>query len=448
MKKYFLFAAMYLFSAHKMLKAQSITIDSVNNKITLATLSIDSIENASIDSNTIALWNKVVANGLNTPLWAKDNAYNAGHFYMLPLHAAFQFNNYEWQQQFAQHFERFVVDGYFDVEPTQLYRLQYYYLASWFMVLAIENGQDSLIPAGLFDIVYDDIDNFWNNEPVNNWRYPGLSLPNFNNLRSRVLWKLYNVQVPEKTFHRAIIDAEKFTFAIAANLKTYMRYTETDTLPKSQTVDDILEFAYIFFNKRVEWNETGGWLLQPGFWTNHDDYKYAGNNSKNNVQIKPVENIAEDVSHSHRTALWLKSFVKASDENERGFYDSLLAGLEKQFFEYALLPPNDLINTYHNHNFMDGNNGLYRWNYHKDRPNTGYGAYELSGTMLIGWWTFLDTPRIKEVYNNLSQRFPIPDNILAMYQLKTGEVPLKDEINSWYLNGWAELNTRLAALLR
>jgi hypothetical protein len=448
MKKYFLFGTVYLLSAYKVLKAQDLaSVDSLTNTISLSVIKADSMERSPIDSTIITLWNNVVADGLQTPLWAKGNAYNAGHFYMLPLHAAFQFNNYEWQQQFANHFERFVIDGYFDVEPTRLYRLQYYYLASWFMILAKESGQDSLIPAGLFDIVYDDIDNFWNNEPTNNWRYPGLSLPNFENLRSRVLWKLYNVQVPEKTYHRAIIDAEKFTFAIAANLKTYMQLTNADVWPKNQTVNDILEFAYIFFNRRVEWNETGGWLLQPGFWTNHDDYKYAGNASKNEPQIKPLDNIAEDVSHSHRNALWLKSLAKAAAKNEKEFYDTLLIGLEKQFFNHAIIEPSDIADTYLNYNFMDGSNGLYRWNYHKDKPNTGFGAYELSGTMLIGWWTFLGTERAKDLYKELSVRFPIPDNILAIYQLKTGEVPLK-EATSWYLNGWAELNTRLAAMLK
>lgn len=431
-----------------MLKAQDLaSVDSLTNKISLSIIKADSIIKSPIDSAIINLWNNKVTAGLKTPLWAKGNAYNAGHYYMLPLHAAFQFNNYEWQQQFAQHFERFVSDGKYEVEPTRLYRMQYYYLASWFMILATESGQDTLIPEGLFDIVYDDIDNIWNNDPMPVWAFPGITLNGFNNLRSRVLWKLYTVQIPEITYHRAIIDAEKYTFAIAANLKTYMQYNNADTLPKNQTIDDILEFTYIVFNRRVVWNETGGWLLQPGFWTNHDDFKYAGYFHKINPQPLPVENIAEDVSHSHRTALWLKSFAKASDENEREFYDSLLMGLEKQFFDYALLEPTDSVNTYLTFNYMNGWNGLYRWNYNKEKPNTGFGPHELSGTLLLGWWTFLGSERIKEVYSELSNRFPIPDNILAIYQLRTGNEPLKDD-SSWFLNGWAELNTRLAAVLR
>jgi len=98
MKKYFLLGIIYFFSACKMLKAQNFSIDSVSNGITLTILKIDSIQKSPIDSNIMTLWNKVVTTGLQTPLWAKDNAYNAGHFYMLPLHAAFQYNNYEWQK--------------------------------------------------------------------------------------------------------------------------------------------------------------------------------------------------------------------------------------------------------------------------------------------------------------------------------------------------------------
>ncbi len=406
----------------------------------------DTIPEVFPDSITIALWNKLVATGLQTPLWAKGNAYNAGHFYMLPIHAAFQKQQYEWQQQFAKHFKNFISTGIPDVEPTRLYRLQYYYLASWFLVLAAESGQDTLIPSGLFDIIYEDINNLWSNDQMPVWKWPNLPMKHFDNLRSRVLWKLYNVDLPEKTYHRAIIDVEKFTFTTAANLKYYLQLTNADTLPQNMVLDDILKIARIVFERRVEWNETGGWLFQPGFWTQHDDYLYAGNFTKDSPQPLPVDDISEDVSHSHRTALWLKSLALTSDEHDKEYYDSLRNGLDKQFFEIALLPPSDSINTYLTYNFMNGWNGLYRWNYHKDRPNTGNGPFELSGTMLIGWWTFLETERIKQLYKELSERFPIPDHILSIYRARSGET-LNRNPDSWYENGWAELNGRLGAKL-
>lgn len=48
---------------------------------------------------------------------------------------------------------------------------------------------------------------------------------------------------------------------------------------------------------------------------------------------------------------------------------------------------------------MDGSNGvLYRWNYSSLGEGKEYGPYELSGTFTIGWWTFLGTDRVKEIY--------------------------------------------------
>ncbi len=401
------------------------------------------------DSVITQQWNKLVAPGLQTPLWAAGNAYNAGHFYMLPLQAAFQFQQATWQQQFAGHFKNFVTDGRFEAEPVKLYRLQYYYLASWYLLLAAKQQYDTATCQQLFSIIYDEIDNTWNYEPASVWKHPDLQTTSFENMRSLLLWKLYNVQLPDKIYHRAITDAEKYTLAIAANLKAYLIHTEADTFPKNQTLNDILDFAYIVFNRRVEWNEAGGWLLQPGYWTQHDDYKYAGFFHKENPQPLPVDDISEDVSHSHRNALWLQSFIEASanDTSLQAFYGKLLQGLEKQFFLFALQEPSDVADTYLTFNYMNGWNGLYRWNYPKAAPNTGFGAYELSGTLLLGWWTFLGSERIKEMYKDLSYRFPIPDNILAIYQKRTNDTPIKSD-TLWYINGWAELNTKLAAVIR
>ena len=73
--------------------------------------------------------------------------------------------------------------------------------------------------------------------------------------------------------------------------------------------------------------------------------------------------------------------------------------------------------------------------------NEGYGPYELSGTMMIGWWTFLDTIRIRAVYQDTSERFPLSPNVIDTYWWHMDDVP------HWYLNGFYELIARLAATL-
>jgi hypothetical protein len=409
----------------------------------------DSLDNNKIIDSLIAQqWNNLITPNLDSALWQKGKAYNAAHFYMVPLHAAFQLEHDIWQLEFANHFQKFTTTGINEVEPTRLYRLQYYYLASWFMVLAAKQQKYSLIPDNLYTIIHDELDLIWNKEYAWAWSSGLIPVRQFDNMRSRILWKLYNVNLPPKTFYRAIVDEEKFVFAIAANLKTYLKLNETDTLPANAVIDNMLQLSNIVWERRVEWNEEGGWLFQPGYWTDHPDYLFAGNIDKANPKKSSVENIAEDVSHSHRTALWLQSFIEASDSANKIYFEKLLAGLDTQFFNYALVYPTDSVNTFLTNNFMNGWNGLYRWNYNKTEPNTGYGPYELSGTMLFGWWTFLGSERIKNVYHELSGRFPIPENILAVYEARTGQLRAPDKKENHYTNGLDALLCKLAALLK
>jgi hypothetical protein len=400
------------------------------------------------DSEIIILWDSIIIPRLDTALWKKGTAYDAGHFFMIPLHAAFILEQEDWQNAFSKHFSRFAEIGFADAEPTRLYRLQYYYLASWFLVLATQQKKDYLIPPNLYTVIHDEVDLAWNIESSWTWNSSFIPFKKFNNMRSRILWKLYNVDVQPVTFYRAIVDEEKFVFAIAANLKTYLKLTEGDTMPDNDLVDDVLLHANIVWQRRVEWNDEGGWLFQPGFWTDHPDYAYAGNYSKENPKPIPVKNIAEDVSHSHRTALWLKSLYNASDSTNMAYYKKLIAGLDTQFFTKVLIPPSDTINTYLTHNYMDGNNGLYRWNYKENARNTGFGPFELSGTMLLGWWTFLEMDRIKTVYKELSEHFPLSEYILSIYEARTGTPTPENRKENHYTNGMDYLICKLAALLK
>jgi len=64
-----------------------------------------------IEQKTLNLWKRTVAPYLMDDLWNAQNIYDAGHHLMVPLHASFYFEQKEWQNQFADHFKRFV-DAY------------------------------------------------------------------------------------------------------------------------------------------------------------------------------------------------------------------------------------------------------------------------------------------------------------------------------------------------
>lgn len=174
-------------------------------------------------------------------------------------------------------------------------------------------------------------------------------------------------------------------------------------------------------------------------------------NKKTDLLRKPIKDVAMDTSHSHRFPLWLTSLAGAYPvgSDERAFYEELLMGLGEQFVREVLVGPTDDFPSYRTANFMDGRNGVYRWNYATQGPNNGYGPYELSGTLCLGWWTFLGTPEVKEMYATMAELSPLPNDVLDVcmgpgttrkrYWLLNGSRP--------YVNGCAQLISILASTI-
>lgn len=64
---------------------------------------------------------------------------------------------------------------------------------------------------------------------------------------------------------------------------------------------------------------------------------------------------------------------------------------------------------------MDGSNGVYRWGYGSFGPNGGYGPYQLSGSLTLGWWTFLETAESKALYRELVTQYPWAKPCVELY---------------------------------
>ena len=134
--------------------------------------------------------------------------------------------------------------------------------------------------------------------------------------------------------------------------------------------------------------------------------------------MSPRPDIPDDSSHFHRTPVRLTSLAEAYAEGsaERAYYEWLKRGLEVQFYDVVLCPPSPDFPSYHTRNFMDGWNGIYRYTYSSTTGEYGgYGPFDLSGTMLLGWWSLLDTGRMRDVYRSLSESFPLSDEVVQLY---------------------------------
>lgn len=399
------------------------------------------------DARESQLWKANISPLLAAPLWSSPaRAYSAGHVLMVPLHAAFSTGNDAWEREFAAQFAKYMADGKDQYTewgtPVRLNYMQYLYLHTRFGVLAAQAKKTDLIPAGMLDWISNLLDRLWTSESSITYGRAACT-----GMKERLQYKL-SLRNPAKSYYRAIIDEERYLFAEAADLRAYERITGKK-LPHSETLTDILDSAREVFRTRGREEPGGGWIFEPGVWSDHPDYQYAGNAEKvTGMSASPRPGIGEDTSHSHRMALWLTSLAEAYPESssDRRFYEDLRSKLEKQFFNRVLIEPTGDFKGYRTTNYMDGSNGVYRYNYKALGAGNGYGGYELSGTFLLGWWTFLGTDRIHRAYEAQAKLYPLDENALRVYLGGSGAEKVDAAMeNPKKFNDLRELLCRLAA---
>jgi hypothetical protein len=320
---------------------------------------------------------------------------------MVPLHAAFERSDSAWEHDFADHFQT-MMKSTSSVTDVTLSRLQYLYLGSEFIILAQKSGHPELIPPGMPDFLFSQIRSVWEDQPSAAYEHAP-----FHGMRERVLWKL-NTHRVTKSYSRAILDDECFLFGIAADLRTYGGTSQQQSSWRS-TINDMLEVVDRIFRQEITPTSYGGWLLQPGVWADHPDFKYAGNyRAEPGIQPAPVADIAWDSSHFLRFPLWLTSYMNAYTRGspEYDFYRDLRQGLNQQFFSRVVVEPTSSVPCYRLNNFMDGRNGVYRWGYGELGPNNGYGPFQASGSLMLGWWAFLGTDQSEKLYRNIADEYP------------------------------------------
>ena len=109
----------------------------------------------------------------------------------------------------------------------------------------------------------------------------------------------------------------------------------------------------------------------------------------------------------------MRAYPEGSEEHR--LYENLRNGLEKQFFNKVLVRPTAEYPCYLTRNFMDGSNGVYRWSYESLGNASGYGPNGVSGALLLGWWAFLETDRVRSTYRDLATEFPWPRQCVELY---------------------------------
>jgi hypothetical protein len=389
------------------------------------------------------LFSGPVAAYLKQDGWTERSAYNLGHFLMLPLHGAFLYDEEEWLAQYESFFRRFVAADRASWVKNVLSRAQFLYLGTRYLVLLAQHGKTSDIEDELYDTLSGWLHETWTTAPAITWERPA-----FDGVKARLDFKMSLVN-HKKSYFVAITDEEFYLFAEAADLLTYERL-KGKRGRHSETWREMVGYAARVVREDSQWPD-GGWLFQVGAWRDHPDLAYSAQRSIIPGMAKRSDpEVTMDTSHFHRFPLYLHSLIQGTPEGsaDRKLFERARAGLAKQLVDVVLVKPTASFPNWRTKNYMNGSNNVYRYSSNASvGAGKGYDPYQLSGTFLMGWWTFLDDDRVRDVYADIAGRFPLPEEVLETY-IGPAYSPPPRPAKSWYENGLAELFTNVASRWR
>lgn len=344
---------------------------------------------------------------LSQPLWIQRDAYDASHHLMVPMHAAFARSDAAEIERYANFFRSFQSAGTSDLVSDRLDRLHFLYFYTRFIaLLAMREGCSSRTLNH-----YEMALSLWRTvilAPA--WQWDRADFPS---LFDRVRWKLNQKEVAF-SYYRAIIDEDLFALAVGADLSALATRCKLASEPQ---YEDVRTLARAIYSQELSPTEVGGWIFQKGVWMDHPDYAYAGRTElASDLQPAPVPDISPDSSHSFRQPLFLISFACAEQTASpaREFYTRQLNQLAVQWKSRVVLMPDSSFRGARMTNYMNGENGVYRYGYVTQGKGNGFGPYQLSGSLNLGWWSFLGA-MAAPVYQAQLASLPFVEDVLTTY---------------------------------
>lgn len=389
--------------------------------------------------SSLPLWEETVGKLKNMQLGDSLNAYDSAHFLMVPMHRAFETGDVAGQEFFTNLVAGLSETSYQGL--NLLTKMQLDYFVSEYLVLKHLSGSFDDAEKALLKRQIDYFEQYWTREPFKQWE----KTP-YKGVRDRLIRILSRtIAEPGKSYLGAATDFELFGLAIAANLELASRSDTSLTAGNFlMLVAEASQLASQVVNTRGEFIGTG-WLFQRGYWRDHSDFLYAGHQElAPNLAPLPVEGIAQDSSHSIRWALWIRSFFRsARSAQDKELYSRVATALSVQYREKIIRKLDSGLTM---SNYMDGNNGIYRYKYGTvgDNAQLGYAPGALSGSLFIGWLCFL--PDMPPTMSAMADSFPLPPDMVALYtgpNTTRKRNPLFAQ-PAFYTNGIAELIAQLS----
>ncbi len=193
-----------------------------------------------------------------------------------------------------------------------------------------------------------------------------------------------------------------------------MLMTACDLLPSARAfshslvvLDQMCERGKQLFKIGMSSPGPGPWTWQPGKMTDHHDFKYAGNAKiATTLKERKVPGISLDSSHFYaKWPLFVLSAKNASQGVERELFQNAIEGLIENLFENVVSKhEEECVVRYAN--YIDGTNGVYRWNWQWKGPMYGNSEYGLSYTPFISSLALLNNEQIAGHYRDIASCYP------------------------------------------
>lgn len=344
---------------------------------------------------------RIVESVLSQDLWTNRDAYDASHYLMIPLHAAFRTKQRISDRDiFGAFMQRFTVawsQDEFAVDNI-INRLQFLLLVSRYLRYSPSNRL-------LLDLVTNEHRVLFLETKAPHW-----SQGDFSSLQRSIEWKL-STPDPDRAYYTSITDAERSVVTLGADLHAILGSSAPNHVIEAR------DLGLRILRERSTWSENGEWRFQFGSTWDHPDNAYAGHlEVTEDMAPRPIPGLAGDTSHAHRLPAVLEAFIPNGDEPDlRDEVDAMRSGLAKQIVHNCLVLPDQEFRCIRMTNYMDGHNGLYRWNYPTQGAGNGYRPYELSGTFLLGWWSLLDSDEIRDAYELVADCYPLTESEVDLY---------------------------------
>ena len=369
---------------------------------------------------------------LSDDVWNDRDIQDASHFLMMPMHYAFMANWGSAIDKYTSFFNRFVdsvSSSDFDT-LSRMKKMQFLYLGTEFLKLSVkyESETDEKLKEELFNLISeyanDDLLTIatWKTEPT---------------VKEHLI-QVLNHKVYVQSRYSLIVDGDFYTLACLCDLAYVSRCTG---VPITEDMQFAVEYVATLFGDSEINTETeeGYWLFQVGVAKDYSDYAYAGNEfSYEGMEPKQRDDIVTDSSHFRRMPLWLLSYRDAQeDEGSVELFNQRISQLGKLLAEKVFRQNNGYWVTT---TFIDGTNGVYRYDYHND-GNSIEGYDQAGGTLFLGYWIMLNNEKVRTVYHDIEAYLPLTADSSNPYHDEGITVreqhPIMDKDATWS-NGMSE----------